>query len=154
MGNLEMSLQTKLLVALGAAVVTFGAFASTASFAKNDEIEFRCRARGPGKIKLQARYEERVRPRGTRAKFNAEFEALPNGSFTAGQQISIVVDSVAVGTVQLALAPSGELSGELELDSKPQAGHTPLPANFPDVSEGSVVEARSGNATLLGCTLD
>jgi hypothetical protein len=149
-----MSVKIKLLVALGAAVVTFGTLASTPSFAKRDDVEFRCRARGPGKIKLQARYEERVRSRGTRTKFNAEFEALPNGSFTAGQQISIVVDSVAVGTVQLALAPSGELSGEIELDSKPQAGHTPLPSNFPDVTDGSVVEARSGNTTLLGCTLD
>ena len=149
-----MSVQIKLLVALGAAVVTFGTLASTPSFARRDDVEFRCRARGPGKIKLQARYEERVRPRGTRTKFNAEFEALPNGSFTSGQQISFIVNSVAVGTVQLALAPSGELTGELELDSKPQAGHTPLSSNFPDVTDGSVVEARSGNTTLLGCTLD
>lgn len=149
-----MLIQTKFLVALGAAVVTLGAFASTPSFAKKDETEFRCRARAPGKVKLQARYEERARPRGTRTRFNAEFEVLPNGTFSAGQQISIVVDSVVVGTVQLSLAPSGELSGELELDSKLQAGHTPLPANFPDVSEGSVVEARNGSALLLGCTLD
>ena len=149
-----MSVQTKLLVALGAAVMAFGTLASSPSFARNDDIQFRCRARGPAKIKLQARYEERVRPRGTRIRFNAEFEALPNGSFTAGQQISIVVDSVVVGAVQLALAPSGELSGELQLDSKPQAGHTPIPSNFPDVAAGSVVEARSGSSTLLGCTLD
>lgn len=149
-----MSVQTKLIVALGVAVVTFGTLASTPSFARSDDIEFRCRARGPAKIKLQARYEERVRPRATRTKFNAEFEALPNGSFTAGQQISIVVDSVVVGAVQLTLAPSGELSGELKLDSKPQAGRTPFPANFPDVKDGSVVEARSGSSTLLGCTLD
>jgi hypothetical protein len=150
-----MSVQKKFFVLLSAAIVTLGAFTSTPSQAKRaDDVEFRCKARGAGKIKLQARYQERVRPRATRAKFNAEFEALPGGAFTAGQQISILVDSVAVGSVQLTLAPSGEFSGELEFDSKPGPGHTVFPSSFPEVADGSVVEARANNTVLLGCELN
>lgn len=150
-----MSVQRKFLVLLSAVIVSLGAFASTPSQARNpDDVELRCKARGAGKIKLQARYQERVRPRATRSKFNAEFEALPGGAFTAGQQVSILVDSVAVGTVQLTLAPSGELSGELEFDSKPGPNRTAFPSNFPDVADGSVVEARANSTLLLGCELN
>ena len=150
-----MWMQNKLSVVLGAAALTLGAFASTASYARggDQEIEFRCRARAPGGVKLAARYEERIRRRGSRIKFNAEFEARPGGAFSAGQAISISVDSVQVGTVELALSPLGELSGELELDSRPQAGHTPLPSNFPDAGEGSTVTAKANGNEVLSCDL-
>ena len=149
-----MSMQTKLFGCFGAAVVVFGAFASTAGAKNIDENEFRCRARASGGVKLAARFEERIRQRGSRIKFNAEFEARPGGAFTAGQQIVFSVDSVQVGTAALVAAPTGELSAELELDSRAQRGHTPLPANFPDVSEGSTVTAASGGQQLLGCDLN
>ena len=81
------------------------------------------------------------------------FEARPGGSFNSGQQVAIAVDTVPVGVVILTLAPSGELSGELEFDSKPSAAHTPFPPNFPDVSAGSMVEAKVAGNTVLGCEL-
>jgi hypothetical protein len=60
---------------------------------------------------------------------------------------------VTVGTVTLSPAPSGELSGELEFDSKPENRHTVFPSNFPDVTSGSTVEAALGSNTVLGCDL-
>jgi len=141
-----------LLGTLALTVVTLASLVTPAD-AKSSDIRFRCKARGPGQIALHASYVERARTRGVRTKFNAEFEARPGGSFNSGQQVSIVVDSTRVGTVVLTLAPSGELSGELEFDSKPGPGHTPFPANFPDVRDGSMIEAKVGGNTVLGCDL-
>ena len=127
--------------------------ASTPSEAKNGDLDLRCRARGQNHIVFHAHYQERARTKGLRQKFNAEFEARPGGTFTSGQQISIIVDTVTVGLVTLSPAPSGELSGELEFDSKPGNGHTVFPSNFPDVAAGSTVEAAFGSNTILGCDL-
>jgi hypothetical protein len=121
--------------------------------AKNGDLVLRCKARGQNHIAFHARYEERARTKGLRQKFNAEFEARAGGAFTSGQQISIIVDTVTVGTVVLTPAPSGELSGELQFDSKVGNGHTVFPSNFPDVGAGSTVEAAFGSNTILGCDL-
>src|SRR5690242_16088007 len=137
-------------IALTFAALTLGA---TPSEAKNSDLILRCKARGQHQIVFHARYEERARTKGLRQKFNAEFEARAGGTFTSGQQISIIVDTVTVGMVTLSPAPSGELSGELQFDSKPQTGHTPFPSNFPDVAAGSTVEAAFGSNTILGCDL-
>ena len=139
---------------LGVAVmlVAFGSAASP-SYAKDSDIRFRCKAKGPNQIAIHARYEERARAKGVRQKFGAEFEARAGGSFNPGQQVSIVVDTIPVGNVVLSLAPSGELSGQVEFDSKPGAGHTAFPPNFPDVGAGSMVEAKVGATTILGCEL-
>jgi hypothetical protein len=150
-----MSMPSKLNGLVGAAAlaaVILGSFATSAD-AKGTDLRFRCKARGPGQIALHATYQERARTRGVRSKFNAEFEARPGGNFNSGQKVAIEVDAVPVGTVVLTLAPSGELSGELEFDSKPQRNHTPFPANFPDVAKGTMVEAKVGGNTILGCEL-
>jgi len=140
---------------LGAAALTAVALGMAAmpSGAKEGDIRFRCKAKGPNHIAIHAKYEERARTKGLREKFSAEFEARPGGSFNSGQQVAIAVDTVPVGVVILTLAPSGELSGELEFDSKPSAAHTPFPPNFPDVSAGSMVEAKVAGNTVLGCEL-
>jgi len=150
-----MSNPHRLFGLLGAAALLLVAFgsAATPSYAKDGDIRFRCKAKGPSQIALHARYEERARPRGLRQKFGAEFEARPGGSFNSGQQVSIVVDTIPVGNVTLTLAPSGELSAQLEFDSKPGNGHTLFPPNFPDVGAGSMVEAKVGTNTILGCEL-
>ena len=140
------------LAVAGVAVIGISAGA-TPSEAKNTDIKFRCKAKGPGHIALHARFEERNRTKGVREKFNAEFEARAGGSFTSGQHVSIIVDGTTVGTVTLTPAPSGELSGELEFDTKLQAGHTAFPSNFPEVGAVSTVEAANGNSTILGCEL-
>jgi hypothetical protein len=136
--------------AAGLALLTFGS-ASAPSYAKDGDIRFRCRAKGPDQTALHANFEQRNG--GARQKFSAEFEALAGGAFRAGQRITIVVDTVAVGRLTLTADVSGELSGELEFDSKPQAGHTPFPPDFPDVTAGSTVEAQVRNDTVLGCEL-
>ena len=141
-----------LIAATALALVTFGLDAAP-SEAKNGDLILRCRARGQNQIVLHARYVERARTKGLRQKFNAEFEARAGGTFTSGQQISIIVDTVAVGLVTLSPAPSGELSGEIEFDSKPGNGHTVFPSNFPDIAAGSTVEAAFGSNTILGCDL-
>lgn len=125
---------------------------ATPSDAK-DGTRFRCKARGAEHTALHGRYEERVRPNRTRQKFNAEFEALPGGSFSAGQQITFLVDSVVVGSAPM-VAVAGELNAELELDSNARGNKKPFPGNFPPVSAGTMVEAKVGANILLGCELD
>jgi hypothetical protein len=141
---------------LAAAAVALIAVSSAATpgFAKNTDLKFRCKAKGTNQTAVHARYEERARSKGLRQKFSAEFEAKPGAGFTNNQEITIAVDDIVVGTVALSPAPSGELSGELQFDSKAQGGHTPFPANFPDVAAGSMVEARNGATTILGCELN
>jgi hypothetical protein len=141
-----------LLTVTAIVLVAIGSGATSVQ-AKSGDLALRCKARGANQISFHARYEERARTRGLRQKFNAEFEARAGGSFTSGQQISIIADGITVGTVSLTPAPSGELSGELEFDSKPSAGHTAFPANFPDVAAGSTIEAAFGANTILGCDL-
>jgi hypothetical protein len=133
------------------ALLTFGS-AVTPSDAKPGDIRLRCTARGPDQMRLHATFEQRNG--GARQKFSAEFETLPGGGFRAGQKIAIVVDTVVVGRLTLTAVPTtGELSGQLEFDSKPEAGHTPFPPDFPDVAAGSTVEAQHRQNTVLGCDL-
>lgn len=141
---------TTLTGAAAVALLTFGS-AVMPSYGKGGGLRIGCRAKGPDQTLLHATFEDRNG--GARQKFSAEFEALPSGGFRAGQRIAIVVDTVLVGRLTLTAGVSGELSGQLEFDSKPEAGHTPFPPNFPDVTVGSTVEAQVRNNTVLGCEL-
>lgn len=148
----KLSRLSGLVGAMTLAVVAL-AFASTPSLAKHADSEFKCKAKGVNEIEIHVRYEERTRAKGVRKKFDAEFEARTGGSFNSGQLITIVVDAVVVGSFRLTPAPSGELSGELEFDTKVSKGHTAFPANFPAVQAGLMVEAKVGANTVLGCQL-
>jgi hypothetical protein len=120
------------------------------SFAKDGDIRLRCHARAQNQIRLHVNYEERLRSKGVREKFRVEFEARA-GAVTSGQQVSIIVDGIPVGTLNVTPAPSGEVSGELDFDSKIGNGHTAFPANFPDIAVGSEVDAAAAGSTLVGC---
>jgi hypothetical protein len=153
----KMMPHSKMLSGMAAAVILalVGVGASaTPSDAKKDSSRFRCDARGPGQIRLHANYEERARPGRDRQKFNAEFETRPGGGFNAGQQVSFFVDSVHVGNIPLKLVFKGELAAELELDTNDAGVKKPIPRNFPDISAGTLVEARIGGKTVVGCELD
>jgi hypothetical protein len=132
---------------LAAAAVTFNATPSAASGARLE-----CDADGPNQTALHARYEERVRTTITRKKFDAQFEALAGGGFSAGQRITFLVDNVAVGSEPLKVIVGRELAAELDLDS-PRDGGKPLPANWPGIHAGSSVKAKLGTRVLLGCTV-
>jgi hypothetical protein len=139
------------LVAL--AIVAAGATATPSDAKNGNRLRLRCDARGAGEIKVHARYEERAQKKGVRKRFSAEFEADAGGSFSAGQRITFVVDSVSVGTALLESVPGGELAAEVEFDSRASRRRQPFPANFPPVEEGSLVQAKLGGDTLLGCEL-
>ncbi|HET7680169.1 MAG TPA: hypothetical protein VFK79_08575 [Xanthobacteraceae bacterium] len=132
---------------LATAAVAFNATPSKAA-----DVRLECDVEGPHETRLHARYEERVRPTITRKKFDAQFEALAGGTFSAGQRITFTVDSVVVGSAPLKVIVGRELAAELDLDS-PQDGGKPWPANFPRVRAGSVVKAKLGTSVLLGCAV-
>jgi len=133
---------------LAAAAVTFSGTPSAASGARLE-----CDADGPRQTGLHARYEERVRPTITRKKFDAQFEALAGGGFSAGQRINFLVDNVNVGSALLKVIVGSELAAELSLDSRPDNGDKPFPSNWPGIHAGSTVKAKLGTQVLLGCTV-
>jgi hypothetical protein len=132
---------------LAAAAVTFNAAPSAASGARLE-----CDADGPNQTALHARYEERVRTTITRKKFDAQFEALAGGGFSAGQRVTFLVDNINVGSEPLKVIVGRELAAELDLDS-PRDGGKPLPANWPGIHAGSSIKAKLGTRVLLGCTV-
>jgi len=142
-----MSIRT-IMIITAAALIT--SISTVPSLAKQGDVRLRCNARAQNQMRLHVNYEERVRSNGTRQKFDAEFEARP-GAVTSGQQVSIIVDGVPVGTITVTPAQSGEISGEIHFDSKPGTGHTAFPADFPDIAAGSEVDAAAGGNTLVGC---
>ncbi|MEA2986436.1 MAG: hypothetical protein QOD94_2690 [Alphaproteobacteria bacterium] len=137
---------------LGLAAVGISA---TSGEAKSNSSRFRCEAVGTGDTEISARYEERIKKKGPRAKFRVEFETTTADGFVAGQPVVFSVDTVAVGTVPLS-GGSGDLEAELRLDTKAHGrGHKkPFPPTFPVVQAGSVVDAAVGGVVVLGCVLD
>jgi hypothetical protein len=136
---------------LGLAAVSISA---TGSDAKNNSSRFRCDAVGTGDTSFSVQYEERVKKKGPRNKFRAEFEASTADGFVAGTPVVFSVNTVAVGTVPLGSVGPADLEAELRLDSKAHGrGHKkPFPPGFPVVVAGSVVDASIG-AVVLGCVL-
>jgi hypothetical protein len=128
------------------------AVAFNATPSKAADIRLECDVEGPRETRLDARYEQRVRPTITRKKFDAQFEALAGATFSAGQRITFTVDNVNVGSAPLKVVVGRELVAELDLDS-PRDGGKPLPANFPPIRSGSVVKAKLGTQVLLGCAV-
>jgi hypothetical protein len=140
----------KLIAATAIAAAAF-AFHATPSAAAGTVIE--CDVDGPNETALHARYEERVRSTIVRKKFDVQFEAIAGRGFTAGQRITFLVGSVAVGSAVLKVIVGSELAAELSLDSRPDNGDKPFPANWPGIHSGSIVKAKLGTQILLACTV-
>lgn len=135
---------------VAATTLAIVAVIANATPSRAGDLRLECDVQGPGQTALHARYEERVRTTITRKKFDAQFEALAGGTFTAGQRITFLVDNVAVGSEPLKVIVGRELAAELDLDSPRDRGK-PLPANWPGIHAGSVVKAKLGTRALLGC---
>jgi hypothetical protein len=137
---------------LGLVVVGFSAVPSDA---KNSSTRLRCDAVGGTDTSISAKHEERLKKKGPRAKFGAEFETNTTDGFVAGQPVVFSVDTFVVGTVPLALIGAGELEAELRLDSKAhgKGSKKAFPPGFPMVVAGSVVEAAINGTVVLGCVL-
>jgi hypothetical protein len=115
-------------------------------------VERECQAEGPGDISMQADFERR----GQRRKFSVEFEAAPNGAFTAGQRIVFAVAGQNVGVRRLETVVGGDLVADLNYDT--QAGPTdpdedPFPPNFPAIQRNTLVQVKAGGDVVLGCRL-
>jgi len=137
---------------LGLAAVSISA---TSSDAKNPASRFSCDAVGTGETEFSVKYEARVKKKGPRNKFRAEFETSTADGFVAGAPVVFSVDAVVVGTVPLGSVGPGDLEAELRLDTKARGrGHKkPFPPDFPVVVAGSLVEASIGGVVVLGCAL-
>jgi hypothetical protein len=144
------------LIPAVAAVAATAIFASTsASNAKAEKLHLRCKAETETS-QMDARYEERTNPRKTRTRFRTHFEGVAENGLVVGAQMTVLVDSVAVGTITLKEEVPGEVEGQLRFDSKARIGKRnvqPFPAGFPLVNEGSMVEVTFNGATVLGCEL-
>jgi hypothetical protein len=127
-----------------------GAFAVVGSSAANAQVaDLECGAEGAKDISMSAKYEER---RNGRRKFSAEFEAAPRAGFNAGQRMVVFVEGRNVGSVVLRYV-AGDIQGDLNLDSNPDGGERPFPANFPDVGQNSRTTIRIAGDPVLGCRL-
>ena len=131
---------------------------ATPSEAKWDKVRFRCKAETET-ASMDARFEERTRISGkkeqARSSFRAHFEGSAEG-LAAGSQLTVLVDSVAVGSITLVEEVPGELEGQLRFDSKGKVGKKaqPFPATFPVIEQSALVELQSGDASVLACELN
>ena len=137
--------RTALLLGALAVTTVLGSDAALA------DVRLECDVEGPRDISLSARYEERTRT--GRQKFSAEFEAAPRAGYTAGQRMVMIVDGVNVGSVLLKTVVGGDVQGDLNLDTAPQSGERPFPANFPEVKSGSRTTVRIAGENILSCRL-
>ena len=135
--------------ALGASILFAGV---TPSEAKSDKLRFRCQAETET-VSLNARYEDRTNPKQTRKSFRAQFEGSGD-DLAAGAQLTVLVDSVSVGTVTLVEDVPGLFEGQLRFDSKARGRKVlPFPADFPAVAADSLVELQLDGETVVGCEL-
>jgi hypothetical protein len=73
-----------------------------------------------------------------------------------GATLSVIVDTVNVGSIVLDSMDDKSVWGELNLDTKPNAddNRLPFPANWPTTAgKGSTVDLKLGDTEVLGCTL-
>ena len=130
-------------------------FSATPSDAKTEKIRFRCKAE-TATLQVDARYEELTNPNKTREKFRAHLEGSGTG-LVPGAQVSVLVDTVLVGTITLVEEVPGEVEGQLRFDSKSKGKlgkkSLPFPATFPVIAEGSLVEFQLAGTPVLSCEL-
>ena len=105
---------------------------------------------------MDARYQEITTKKNTREQFRAHLEGSGAG-LVPGAQVSVLVDTVMVGTITLVEEVPGEVEGQLRFDSKSKGKlgkkSLPFPPNFPVLAEGSLVEFQLAGAPVLGCEL-
>ena len=128
---------------------TLGTFAVLGSSAANAQANLECGAEGPKDISMSAKFLQRANGR---RQFSAEFEAAPRAGFRAGQRMVVFVEGNGVGAVVLRNI-AGDIQGDLNLDSNPDGGERPFPANFPDVGQNSRVLIRIAGENVLACRL-
>ena len=130
-------------------------FSATPSDAKAEKIRFRCKAE-TATLQVDARYKEITTKKNTREQFRAHLEGTGTG-LVEGAVVSVLVDTVLVGTITLVEDVPGEVEGQLRFDTKSKGKlgkkSLPFPATFPVLAEGSLVEFQLGVDPLLGCEL-
>lgn len=146
MGGLMRTLRFAGALGVVIAASGFGSGAATAA-----GLRLECNAEGAGDTSMQARYEERR----ARKKFSTEFEAAPAAGFKEGDRMTVVVDTVQVGSVRLKQVVGGDVVGDLNLDTTAGPGDLakPFPRNFPPVQRGTRVIVKINGANVLGCRL-
>ena len=142
------------LTAMAVAAVSAVLASATPSDAKSQRVRFRCGAE-TADSQMDARLDDRTLPK-VRKQFRAAFEGTAAGSLMPGAQLTVLVNSVTVGTITLGQEVIGEVEGQLRFDSKGKFGKKvgPFPVTFPVVAAGSTVELQLAGATLLGCTFN
>ena len=119
--------------------------------AANDKIRFRCKAETET-VQMQSRYEERTEK--ARKEFRAQFEGSGEG-LVAGAQLDVVVDEVTVGKITLVEEVPGQVEGQLRFDTRGRSRRAqPFPSGFPVVAEGTLVELKLADATVIACELN
>jgi hypothetical protein len=130
-------------------------FSATPSDAKAEKIRFRCKAE-TATLQVDARYQEITTKKNTREQFRAHLEGSGTG-LVPGAVVSVLVDTVLVGTITLVEDVPGEVEGQLRFDSKSKgklgSKSLPFPANFPDLVEGMPVDFQLPDLTELSCEL-
>ena len=137
------------VAALGASILFAGV---TPTEAKPERTRFRCHAETET-LQLNTRYESRTHRGQTVKSFRAQFEGSGD-DLVAGAQLTVLVDSVPVGTITLVEEVPGVAEGQLRFDSKARGKKVlPFPGNFPILETGSLVELQLDGATVAGCEL-
>lgn len=165
------------IVLAGVAALGLAFTISAAEASGGDRVRERCKVRADGVGKLDARWL--IKKLGTdreRRRFRAQFEAKDGSGLLAGALIDVYVSTtditveppvesmVLVGQMTLKQNDDEDddgdkdLEGKLRFDTKPHSSShhpwQPFPANWPaDVGEGTTVELRNGETSLLMCDL-
>ena len=102
------------------------------------------------------RYQEITTKKNTREQFRAHLKGSGTG-LVAGAVVSVLVDTVLVGTITLVEDVPGEVEGQLRLDGKGKGKlgekSLPFPPTFPVLAEGSLVDFQLGGVSVLACEL-
>ena len=134
--------------AMGAGIL----LSATPSEAKPERTRFRCQAETET-VQLNSRYESRTHRGQTRSRFRAQFEGSGE-ELVAGAQLTVLVDSVSVGTITLAEEVPGVAEGQLRFDTRARGRRVlPFPSDFPVLEAGSLVELQLDGTTVAGCEL-
>jgi len=140
------------VAALGASILLAGVTPSEAKPNKPERSRFRCQAETET-VQLNTRYESLTKRGQTRASFRAQFEGSGD-DLVAGAQLTVLIDSVSVGTITLVEEVPDVAEGQLRFDSKARGKKVlPFPGNFPVLEAGSLVELQLDGATVVGCEL-
>jgi hypothetical protein len=115
---------------------------------------FDCTAIGMGDVILiRASFGSRLS--GIRT-FSAFFQAKPGRRFNSGQEMTVTVAGMEVGTAELQPIVGGDVASELEFnDARVFGDHTePFPLDFPEVRRNTPIAVSTGGRAILSCRLE